>query len=54
MSFEWKKQNIKDVWKHTKPQIHKNKKKYNRKRDGFKRIKYTNNRSREEGGKAID
>tara|TARA_R100000664_G_C2751610_1_gene138900 strand:- start:1383 stop:1520 length:138 start_codon:yes stop_codon:yes gene_type:complete len=34
--FEWKKVSVKDVWKHTKLKIHKNKKKYNRKRDGFK------------------
>ena len=50
MVLEWKKVNIKDVWKHTQPKVHKNKKKYNRKRDGFKRTKNTNNRSGTESG----
>ena len=48
MTFEWKKVDIKDVWKHTKPLVHKNKKKYNRKRDGFKRNKIRNYKSGEE------
>ena len=39
--FEWKKINIKDFWKHTQHKVHKNKKKYNRKKDGFKRTKNT-------------
>ena len=26
--FEWKKIDVKDFWKHTKPKIHKSKKKY--------------------------
>tara|TARA_R100001510_G_C7618036_1_gene179649 strand:- start:834 stop:971 length:138 start_codon:yes stop_codon:yes gene_type:complete len=39
--FEWKKVDVKDFWKHTKPKVHKSKKKYNRKKDGFKRTKET-------------
>ena len=46
--LEWKKVDVKETWKHTQPMIHKNKKKYNRKKDGFKRIKNSNYRSGEE------
>ena len=48
--LEWKKVEVKETWKHTQPMVHQNKKKYNRKKDGFKRIKNSNYRSGEESG----
>ena len=52
MKLEWKKINIKEVWKHTRPIIYKNKKKYNR--SELKRNKTRNYKSGEEGCEAVD
>jgi hypothetical protein len=46
--LKWEKVDMKEIWKHTQPMVHQSKKKYNRKRNGFKRVKNTNNRSGEE------
>ena len=48
--FEWKKMDWKEVRKLTTPMVHQSKKKYNRKKNGFKRIKNTNYRGGEESG----
>ena len=46
--FEWKKMDWKETRKLTKPMVHQSKKKYNRKKNEFKRVKNTNYRSGEE------
>lgn len=46
--LQWVKSDVKELWKHTKPMVHQSKKKYNRKKNEFKRVKNTNYRSGEE------